>query len=86
MVDLKIPAKIAVWLLETGLFLLPVSIRVSWFLFRFESEKGAVSSSLNEKLKNAPFSQALKALFGHIFFQKAVIPRPIKIFNSQHFQ
>ena len=32
--DLKLPAKIAVWFLETGRFL-PVSIRVSWFLFWF---------------------------------------------------
>ena len=31
-VDLKVPAKIAVWFLETGRFL-PVCIRVSWFLF-----------------------------------------------------
>ena len=30
--DLKVPAKIAVWFLETGRFL-PVSIRVPWFLF-----------------------------------------------------
>ena len=33
-IDLKVPAKIAVWFLETGRFL-PVSIRVPWFLFWF---------------------------------------------------
>ena len=31
-IDLKVPAKIAVWFLETGRFL-PVSIGVPWFLF-----------------------------------------------------
>ena len=31
-IDFKVPAKIAVWFLETGRFL-PVFIRVPWFLF-----------------------------------------------------
>ena len=36
--DLKVPAKIAVWFLETGRFP-PVSIRVPWFLFWFWMQK-----------------------------------------------
>ena len=37
-IDFKVPAKIAVWFLETGRFL-PVSIRVPWFLFWFWMQK-----------------------------------------------
>ena len=37
-VDFKVPAKFAVWFLETDRFL-PVSIRVPWFLFWFWMQK-----------------------------------------------
>ena len=43
--DLQVPAKNAVWFLETVRFL-PVSLRVSCFFVGFEWEKGAVRKSI----------------------------------------
>ena len=52
---------------------------VKWF-GHHSPAKLSIFPKKSKRLKNAPFSQALKTCFWHTFFQKAVIRRLIEIF------
>ena len=53
---------------------------VKWF-GHYSPAKLSIFPKKSERLKNAPFSQALKTCFWHTFFQTALIQRLTEIFS-----